>query len=259
MADDIFGLKPGWIERFAAVVEARGSRVPFKCLLRADGVDRDGGPGAARRRAAGRPGSARSRDRSAFSTRWRRASASIRSPSATRLLRAAGIEVGVLPAVRLSRRDARWTFSARCRWCGLRAGRHRRVGVLSAAGHALLRTRQGAARPEAELGRLRRSRDDVSLDLPAGVLPGAASSRARRVPRAAGVAAAAHRWPGRPATCSYQDWRASWPPACPRCCGCRGSGAASIGWPATRPPDAPPALLPVLSRQAASAPSEQPR
>jgi anaerobic magnesium-protoporphyrin IX monomethyl ester cyclase len=38
MADDIFGLKPGWIERFAALVAARGSRVPYKCLLRADGV-----------------------------------------------------------------------------------------------------------------------------------------------------------------------------------------------------------------------------
>jgi anaerobic magnesium-protoporphyrin IX monomethyl ester cyclase len=38
MADDIFGLKPGWIERFATIVEARGSRVPYKCLLRADGV-----------------------------------------------------------------------------------------------------------------------------------------------------------------------------------------------------------------------------
>ena len=38
MADDIFGLRPGWIEQFAAIVEARGSRVPYKCLLRADGV-----------------------------------------------------------------------------------------------------------------------------------------------------------------------------------------------------------------------------
>src|SRR5262249_12918165 len=38
IADDIFGLKPGWIERFAALVEARSARVPFKCLLRADQV-----------------------------------------------------------------------------------------------------------------------------------------------------------------------------------------------------------------------------
>lgn len=35
-ADDIFGLKPGWIERFADLVKSNGVRVPFKCLLRAD-------------------------------------------------------------------------------------------------------------------------------------------------------------------------------------------------------------------------------
>jgi radical SAM superfamily enzyme YgiQ (UPF0313 family) len=38
IADDIFGLKPGWIEQFAAIVAGRGSIVPFKCLMRADGV-----------------------------------------------------------------------------------------------------------------------------------------------------------------------------------------------------------------------------
>ena len=37
-ADDIFGLKPGWIEQFASIVAERGSVVPFKCLMRADGV-----------------------------------------------------------------------------------------------------------------------------------------------------------------------------------------------------------------------------
>jgi radical SAM superfamily enzyme YgiQ (UPF0313 family) len=35
-ADDIFGLKPGWIERFAQLVRAEGAHVPFKCLQRAD-------------------------------------------------------------------------------------------------------------------------------------------------------------------------------------------------------------------------------
>ena len=35
-ADDIFGLKPGWIERFAAEVERLDAKVPFKCLLRVD-------------------------------------------------------------------------------------------------------------------------------------------------------------------------------------------------------------------------------
>jgi radical SAM superfamily enzyme YgiQ (UPF0313 family) len=38
IADDIFGLKPGWIEQFAAIVTRRGTTVPFKCLMRADGV-----------------------------------------------------------------------------------------------------------------------------------------------------------------------------------------------------------------------------
>jgi len=38
IADDIFGLKPGWIEQFAARLEERGAAIPFKCLLRADQV-----------------------------------------------------------------------------------------------------------------------------------------------------------------------------------------------------------------------------
>jgi len=35
-ADDIFGLKPGWIEKFTRLVREAGSVVPFKCLQRAD-------------------------------------------------------------------------------------------------------------------------------------------------------------------------------------------------------------------------------
>jgi radical SAM superfamily enzyme YgiQ (UPF0313 family) len=38
IADDIFGLKPGWIERFAELVNERDASIPFKCLLRADQV-----------------------------------------------------------------------------------------------------------------------------------------------------------------------------------------------------------------------------
>jgi radical SAM superfamily enzyme YgiQ (UPF0313 family)/glycosyltransferase involved in cell wall biosynthesis len=38
IADDIFGLKPGWIERFAALVQSSGAATLFKCLLRADQV-----------------------------------------------------------------------------------------------------------------------------------------------------------------------------------------------------------------------------
>ncbi|HEY1012149.1 MAG TPA: radical SAM protein [Herpetosiphonaceae bacterium] len=40
VADDIMGLKPGWLERFADLVEERGARVPFKCLSRVDLLQR---------------------------------------------------------------------------------------------------------------------------------------------------------------------------------------------------------------------------
>ena len=35
-ADDIFGLKPGWITRFSELVNARHATIPFKCLSRVD-------------------------------------------------------------------------------------------------------------------------------------------------------------------------------------------------------------------------------
>jgi radical SAM superfamily enzyme YgiQ (UPF0313 family) len=38
-ADDIFGLKPGWVEEFAREVEARRIRTPFKIQARADLID----------------------------------------------------------------------------------------------------------------------------------------------------------------------------------------------------------------------------
>jgi radical SAM superfamily enzyme YgiQ (UPF0313 family) len=38
-ADDIFGLKPGWVDRFAAEVESRGLRTRFKIQARADLID----------------------------------------------------------------------------------------------------------------------------------------------------------------------------------------------------------------------------
>jgi radical SAM superfamily enzyme YgiQ (UPF0313 family) len=38
-ADDIFGLKPGWVEAFASEVEARGCSTPFKIQARADLID----------------------------------------------------------------------------------------------------------------------------------------------------------------------------------------------------------------------------
>ena len=38
-ADDILGLKPNWIERFAEVLHAAGAVIPFKCLQRPDLVN----------------------------------------------------------------------------------------------------------------------------------------------------------------------------------------------------------------------------
>jgi anaerobic magnesium-protoporphyrin IX monomethyl ester cyclase len=41
-ADDILGLKPGWLARFAELVEESDAKVPFKCLSRADLLCRPG-------------------------------------------------------------------------------------------------------------------------------------------------------------------------------------------------------------------------
>jgi len=41
-ADDILGLKPGWLPRFADAIYAQGSLIPFKCLSRADLLTRAG-------------------------------------------------------------------------------------------------------------------------------------------------------------------------------------------------------------------------
>jgi len=42
IVDDIFGLKPGWVEEFARRVKANGARTPFKSLNRADLLLRPG-------------------------------------------------------------------------------------------------------------------------------------------------------------------------------------------------------------------------
>jgi anaerobic magnesium-protoporphyrin IX monomethyl ester cyclase len=41
-ADDILGLKPGWLPRFADAIHAQGSLISFKCLSRADLLTREG-------------------------------------------------------------------------------------------------------------------------------------------------------------------------------------------------------------------------
>jgi radical SAM superfamily enzyme YgiQ (UPF0313 family) len=47
--DDIFGLKPGWIEEFSVLVNEAGVRTPFKCLARVDLLLRDNAFAALRR------------------------------------------------------------------------------------------------------------------------------------------------------------------------------------------------------------------
>jgi anaerobic magnesium-protoporphyrin IX monomethyl ester cyclase len=41
-ADDIFGLKPGWLAQFARDVESQAARIPYKCLSRVDLLLRPG-------------------------------------------------------------------------------------------------------------------------------------------------------------------------------------------------------------------------
>jgi radical SAM superfamily enzyme YgiQ (UPF0313 family) len=41
-ADDILGLKPGWLVDFAEQIQKRGAAIPFKCLNRVDLLGRDG-------------------------------------------------------------------------------------------------------------------------------------------------------------------------------------------------------------------------
>jgi radical SAM superfamily enzyme YgiQ (UPF0313 family) len=51
-ADDIMGLKPGWIQEFADEIEKRNIRTPFKCLSRADLIVKDDTAQAMRRAGA---------------------------------------------------------------------------------------------------------------------------------------------------------------------------------------------------------------
>jgi radical SAM superfamily enzyme YgiQ (UPF0313 family) len=41
VVDDVFGLQPGWLDRFAHAVDQQHARLPFKCLMRADQVNAD--------------------------------------------------------------------------------------------------------------------------------------------------------------------------------------------------------------------------
>jgi anaerobic magnesium-protoporphyrin IX monomethyl ester cyclase len=93
IADDIFGLKPGWIEQFAARLQERDAAIPFKCLLRADqvtdAVARALSEAGCRTAWLGaESGSQRILDAMEKGTRVEQIA------EATRLLHAAGVEVG---------------------------------------------------------------------------------------------------------------------------------------------------------------------
>jgi anaerobic magnesium-protoporphyrin IX monomethyl ester cyclase len=93
IADDIFGLKPGWIERFATLLRARDAAIPFKCLLRSDQVTMDVAralcdAGCRTAWIGAESGSQRILDAMEKGTRVEHIA------EATRLLRAAGVEVG---------------------------------------------------------------------------------------------------------------------------------------------------------------------
>jgi anaerobic magnesium-protoporphyrin IX monomethyl ester cyclase len=93
ITDDIFGLRPGWVEDYAREILAREAVTPFKCLMRADGITANI---VAALRAAGcrtvwlgaESGSQRILDAMEKGTRVEQLD------RASRLLREAGIEVG---------------------------------------------------------------------------------------------------------------------------------------------------------------------
>jgi len=92
-ADDIFGLKPGWIARFGDLVTAAGLARPFKCLLRVDLVDEAVVAGLVKAGCrtvwvGAESGSQRVLDAMQKGTRVEQIE------RATRLLKAAGVEVG---------------------------------------------------------------------------------------------------------------------------------------------------------------------
>lgn len=41
VVDDVFGLQPGWLERFATIKQQAGVPTPFRCLMRADQLTRE--------------------------------------------------------------------------------------------------------------------------------------------------------------------------------------------------------------------------
>ena len=146
-ADDILGLKPGWMERFAAPAAGRGRAGPVQVPdPRRPG---DCEPGESRRwprPAARRSGSAPSPARRRSSTRWRRAThvEQIYEAAAAGCGRA-GIQVGFFlqfgyPGETWDDIELTLQMVRECL-----PGRHRHVGLVPAARHAVLRAGEARA------------------------------------------------------------------------------------------------------------------
>ena len=197
-ADDIFGLKPGWLARVRRPCSKRRTRAcPFKCLSRADLLLREGEVEALR---AGRrrDGLDRRRVRLAADPRRDGEGHDGRADRRGAPAAARGRHRGrLLPAVRLSGRDARRTSRRRCSWCATAA----RTTSASRCRYPLPGTRfyervRERARRAAELGRLGRPGDALPRPLLDRVLPPAARRRCTPSSVRAELPRAARRRPG---------------------------------------------------------------
>ena len=184
IVDDVFALQPGWLSRFAGLVQASRLRVPFRCLMRADQIDADTVPalvasGCRMVWMGAESGSQRILDAMEKGVRVEQ----IRD--AARRLQAAGVGVGLF--LQFGYPGERWDdIEATLRLVhDLAPRRYRRVGLLPASGHEVSRAGPDPTGWQAELVRFRRPRDDVSRDLRARVLSRAAPRRASRLPRPA--------------------------------------------------------------------------
>ena len=211
IADDIFGLKPGWIERFAALrARARDAAMPFKCLLRAD--QRDGRRSRARCARAGcrtvwvgaESGSQRILDAMEKGTRVEqiatRGAAAARAPAS----RSASSCSSAIPARRCD--DIERTLQM------VRDCAPDDIGMSVSyplPGTTFYERVQAQLGREAELGRLERPGDDVPRDLSPGLLPGAARAGARRVPRSGARSIALARAGAPSVDCCDRAWRAA--------------------------------------------------
>ena len=258
IADDIFGLKPGWIEQFAAIVTERRAVVPFKCLMRADGVTEST---ARALRSAGcrtvwvgaESGSQRVLDWMEKGTRVDQIE------TAARRLHAENIAVGFFlqfgyPGETLDDIQLTLDMVRRCRPDD--------IGV--SVSYPLPGTKF-YERVKADLGEKQnwvdseRSGHDVSRDVSSGFLSGVARARPRRIPPAARSRSA--RYAGAPShrlrPRTARELRRGPVQAFKRP-GLRRTvevlARQAAGGPSTRPT---PVLMPMLSQQAAAVPSEQ--